>query len=176
MSPIDYFFLAFSRWNDFKGRSSRPEYWHFFWISLVVSMILGLIDSGLTVISPSIAQLGNLYSVVVILPNLALTFRRLHDIGKSPRFLLVYVVVSTLPFLVLLYLAGWNAQALFEDPNGPYFTYVIGWLGLVGLFSAYFVYLLAQKGDMGENAYGPAPHSLLPQKAEQEGEIPFHRE
>lgn len=180
MSPIDYYFLAFSRWNDFKGRSNRPEYWHFFWVNLVVSMLLGLVDSALTLISPSVAQVGNLYSLLVILPNVAVTVRRMHDIGKSPLILIIYAIISTLPFVGLMYLVGFDAEALFGNPDGPYFNYAMAWVALVGLLSLYFVYLFAQKGDAGDNAYGPPSPHVNPQgqkeEKEENREIPLHRE
>jgi uncharacterized membrane protein YhaH (DUF805 family) len=169
MSPIDYYFLAFSRWNDFKGRSNRPEYWHFFWVNLVVSMLLGLVDSALTLISPGVAQVGNLYSLLVILPNVAVTVRRMHDIGKSPLLLLIYLVITAVPFWGLMYLVGFDAEALFGNPEGPYFSYAMVWLVLVSVLSLYFIYLFALKGDAGDNAYGPpSPHVNSPsRKAEQ---------
>ena len=82
------------------GRAARPEFWWFalftFALSLVVQLVLGDI----------VAMLVNLG---MLLPSLAVGTRRLHDIGKSGWFQLLW-------FIPLL---GWIAMIYFlVQPTG----------------------------------------------------------
>ena len=87
---MSWFLLAWQRATDFSGRSRRKEYWFF-------QLFNGLTFIGLMILGGTLdwavfgeARKGGilfflliLYSIVVIIPGLAVTIRRLHDIGKS---------------------------------------------------------------------------------------------
>ncbi len=77
----------FTHYADFKGRSRRSEYW---WVTLFNCIVGGLIG----VILPDIS---NLWTLVILVPTLALICRRLHDVGKRGWFYL----------WIFLPLAGW---------------------------------------------------------------------
>ena len=84
---MNYYFSAFKKYAVFKGRASRSEYWFFVLIHILVSTIsariFGLFD-------PSTAMfLYSIYSVITFIPFLALSVRRMHDVGKSGWFLLI---------------------------------------------------------------------------------------
>lgn len=68
----------------FTGRARRREYWYFFLANFIVAFILGIIDG---IIGMQI--LGGIYSLVVLLPGLAVGIRRMHDVGKSGWFILI---------------------------------------------------------------------------------------
>jgi uncharacterized membrane protein YhaH (DUF805 family) len=90
--------LFWKRWNDFSGRSTPSEYWWAWFgnyaLIFVSTFILGLIV-GL-VAGPDVAGfadfIGGVVLLVVIVPSLAVTVRRLHDTGKSAWFLLLVIV------------------------------------------------------------------------------------
>ena len=69
--------LFFVRYADFKGRSSRSEYWWAYLFNLLVSSVLG-----------SIPVLGGIVGLGLLIPGLALCVRRLHDTGKRWTFML----------------------------------------------------------------------------------------
>ena len=87
VSFIDAVKLYFSRYTDFKGRSRRSEYWWFTLFNMIVSAIIGAI----------LPDFAWIWSLVVLVPGLAICVRRLHDVGKSGWFYL----------WMLLPLAGW---------------------------------------------------------------------
>lgn len=62
----------------FNGRALRSEYW--FWILFVTlsGMVIGVIGAVI-----GFPLLGNLYSLALFVPSLAVTVRRLHDRNKS---------------------------------------------------------------------------------------------
>jgi len=71
---------GFKRYADFSGVSSRSQYWYFILgtsvASLIIQALLG--DFG-----------GNVFTLVTILPTIAVAVRRMHDVGKSGWFILV---------------------------------------------------------------------------------------
>ncbi|EIM13326.1 hypothetical protein PchlO6_6066 [Pseudomonas chlororaphis O6] len=67
-----------------------------FLIACAIVAIAALLS---TLISEKMALLASLYSLLVLLPSLAVTVRRLHDVGKSGWFLLF----SLIPVLGALY-------------------------------------------------------------------------
>jgi uncharacterized membrane protein YhaH (DUF805 family) len=83
---MSWFVLAWQRATDFSGRSRRKEYWYFNLFNGIVFAFLFLfaIPFGAQE-KPSMIPFGFLfaYSLVVFVPTLSVTIRRLHDIGKS---------------------------------------------------------------------------------------------
>ena len=73
---------CFSKYADFNGRASRSEYWWFVLAEVIVLIVASLIHQFVYVI----AALG------FLLPALAVGARRLHDMGKSGWFQLVWLI------------------------------------------------------------------------------------
>ncbi|MGI9370269.1 MAG: DUF805 domain-containing protein [Ruegeria sp.] len=99
-----------SKYATFSGRASRPEFW---WWVLAVFLILiatSLIDGaliapilGFSAFQPEAGQpLSVLVSLGIILPNIAVGVRRLHDTGKSGWWILIGLV-PIIGTLVLIY-------------------------------------------------------------------------
>ncbi len=75
----------FKNYAVFKGRSRRSAFWYTVLFTSLVSLAAGVINPG-TVDEYGFRNPGvleNLWSLVTIVPSLAITFRRLHDTGKS---------------------------------------------------------------------------------------------
>ena len=75
---------------NFNGRARRAEYWSFALcagvISAVFSVLYNVTDAGL------FNTLGYLFSLAVLVPGLAVAWRRLHDIGKKGTWYLIGLV------------------------------------------------------------------------------------
>jgi len=83
---MSWFILAWQRATDFSGRSRRKEYWFFNLFNGIVAVFLILFAVPFSAHEkPSMLPLGCLfvYSLVIVVPGLSVTIRRLHDIGKS---------------------------------------------------------------------------------------------
>ena len=79
---------GFKNYVNFSGRASRSEaaYWLLF--SILVSMCTGIIDAAIWgdeffESEPGALNTGSISSIVLFLPGLTVSFRRLHDINKS---------------------------------------------------------------------------------------------
>ena len=88
VSFSDAISLAFKNYVNFKGRSTRAEYWWFFLFTFTLSIVTQIIDSF-----SSLGVTNFISSLIVLLPSLAVGVRRLHDIGKSGWWLLLWFAV-----------------------------------------------------------------------------------
>ena len=99
-----------ANFSDFKGRTSREDYWWAVVGNLIISIVLGLIGGLLGSFG---SVLVTLISLVLAVPGIALTVRRLHDIGKSGWF----VLISLVPLVGVILLIVWLAKVGDEDDN-----------------------------------------------------------
>jgi uncharacterized membrane protein YhaH (DUF805 family) len=103
---MNYYLLAFKKYFDFSGRSRRKEYWYFALFNFIVALILGIIDGVLGTLNAEIGLgvLSAVYAIATIIPNLSITFRRLHDTNKSAwwLFILLIPLIGIIVFLVFM--------------------------------------------------------------------------
>lgn len=97
--------LALRNYADFQGRARRKEYWMFtllVTLATVLAVILGGAESSV----------GGLLLLVIVLggviPGLAVTVRRLHDLGLSGWLVLVGLIpyIGSLVLFILMLLDG----------------------------------------------------------------------
>ena len=69
----------------FSGRARRQEYWLFALFNIIAGIIIGVIAGVLVSVTKvtAFAFLGTIYNLAVLIPGLAVLFRRLHDTGRS---------------------------------------------------------------------------------------------
>ncbi len=72
-------------WKNFSGRTRRSGYWYAFLANMIVAFVLGFI-SGL--VEP-LSILVTIYSLLVLVPYIALAVRRLHDTDHSGWWYLI---------------------------------------------------------------------------------------
>ena len=92
---------CFAKYADFDGRAARPEYWYFVLFNIAVSIVLsvlgGIAFHGLA------ALLQVLFSLAMLLPNIAVGARRLHDRDQSGWWLLIAFVPVVGAILLLVW-------------------------------------------------------------------------
>ena len=109
--------MFFKRYVDFSGRSVKSEFWYVFLFNLIISVVLGFLSYNSNIFS----VLATLYSFATIVPGLALSFKRLHDIGKSG----IYILVSLIPIAGFIILIVWFTQDSAPDNEyGPAPEYI----------------------------------------------------
>ena len=110
MEPINWFMnVVTQHYFDFDGRARRAEFWWFvlvyFIISLVLAAIQGLLGLG--------SLLTGLLAVGLLLPNLGVAVRRLHDIGRSGW----WILIGFIPIVGWILLIYWYVQPGTSGPN-----------------------------------------------------------
>ncbi len=90
---IDYFVLTMKRTFDFKGRSRRAEYWYFMLANVVLNIIASALDSTLfTESQDDVGLAGVIVALALLIPGISVLFRRLHDIGKTAWWSLLFLI------------------------------------------------------------------------------------
>jgi uncharacterized membrane protein YhaH (DUF805 family) len=79
MSFLESIRVCLTKYAEFNGRASRPEFW---WFALFVVLVAG----ALLYLSEA---LSSIFLIAVLLPLLAVGARRLRDAGKSVWWLLI---------------------------------------------------------------------------------------
>ena len=110
---MDWYLKVLKQYADFNGRARRKEYWMFFLFNLIFTAIASLIDiaAGTANIESGSGLFQGVYSLVVLIPSLAVGVRRLHDVGKSGWMLLLAFIplIGAIWLLVLFVTNGKEA-------------------------------------------------------------------
>ena len=70
---------CFQKFADFNGRASRSEFWYFYLFAILVYFI----SIFLAIQMPFFFAVAIIFGLVLFVPALAVTARRLHDTGRS---------------------------------------------------------------------------------------------
>jgi uncharacterized membrane protein YhaH (DUF805 family) len=111
---------AMRRYATFSGRAGRSEYWFFVLTVSLGTMVLLAIDAVTGTYSPSyfIGLLSGVWGAAHIIPGLAVSVRRLHDIDRSGWWLLLGgIPIGNLVLLVFHCLRGTPGPNRFGPPT-----------------------------------------------------------
>jgi uncharacterized membrane protein YhaH (DUF805 family) len=93
MSFQDAVRTCLQKYVDFSGRARRSEFWFFVLFNVLVGIVAGIIDGILGTRSGyGYGVVQGLASLALLLPNLAVGARRLHDTGRSAWWLLIALI------------------------------------------------------------------------------------
>ena len=174
------------KYADFSGRATRAEYWWWVLATVIASIAFSAIDSSIVSFAGgyddgyAFSPLGTIFGLAILLPDLAVTARRLHDIGKTGWWQLVWFVVfiiGLIPFiiglialLVAIMDGGWFSYAAMEEMGysiGVDFSFFVPLIvgGLITLVVSLAIFLwaliwLARQGQTGPNRFGLDPRAL----------------
>ena len=82
---MNYYITVLKKYAVFSGRASRAEYWYFFLVHILISILLGVVEA----LTESVGIIVNIYALALFLPSLAAGVRRMHDVGKSGWYILI---------------------------------------------------------------------------------------
>jgi len=103
---MDWYLKVLKQYADFNGRARRKEYWMFFLFNMIFAALASLIDysAGTVNYESGSGVFQGIYSLVVLIPGLAVAVRRLHDVGKSGWMLLLALIplIGAIWLLVLM--------------------------------------------------------------------------
>ena len=114
-----------AKYATFSGRATRPEYWWWILAMIILFTVLGMIDGaviapllGFEAFDPEAGQpVSFVASLGLLLPNLAVSARRLHDTDRSAWWLLLGLVpvIGTLVLLFFYIQRGSDGPNRFDE-------------------------------------------------------------
>lgn len=96
MGFADSIRTCLSKYVDFNGVASRSEFWWFMLFGFLGSIVLSVVGGMI-----NFALLGNLFGLAILLPQLAVGARRLHDTGRS-GWLQLLLLIPLIGLIVLI--------------------------------------------------------------------------
>lgn len=107
---------GFQNYVSFTGRAQRSAFWYWMLFMVIVSICLSVLDSA---VFPQIlwSPLSTVFSLAVLLPGIAVTARRLHDIDKFGWWQLLVII----PIIGWIILIIWEVRVGTDGDNrfGP---------------------------------------------------------
>jgi len=104
-----------TNWNNFSGRACRSEFWYFCLAAVLVQVIISIIEiaTGMVDIeSIGMGILSIIFFLLILVPSISVTSRRLQDRGWSGWWQLLYLTIIGYPVIVVL-----NMLPAKEDEN-----------------------------------------------------------
>lgn len=100
---MNWFLKCLKQYADFSGCACQKEFWMYVLFYMIIAIVLHVIDSMLGWVTPEfdMGVLGGLYSLCMFIPGLAVSVRRLHDIGKS-GWNFLFILIPLVGAVVLL--------------------------------------------------------------------------
>lgn len=119
---------VFTKYATFQGRASRSEFWWWQLFSIILKIVATIADGAMVgtahaqdavnsmaapvadmamapeamhVVSPAMPILSLVVSLGLLIPSIAVSARRLHDVNKSGWWLLIaFTIVGLIPLLI----------------------------------------------------------------------------
>jgi uncharacterized membrane protein YhaH (DUF805 family) len=161
------------KFNDFKGRSSRKEFWRFVLAAFLAGIALGIL-SAIPFLGKLFGIVSSLFQLGIVLLSLSVGIRRLHDVNKSGKLMIPYLA-GFIPLVIINFIMGFvvsrvpttvNPYTILADMDAymasakrlSVLNNLSGFFGVVGLIGFIILALFwFREGDPGENKYGPKP-------------------
>jgi len=91
---MKWFVAALKKYADFSGRAQRAEYWYFILFYLLILIGLTIVDSisGSYDTKTGMGAFGAIFTLVMLIPSIAVGARRLHDTDRTGWWLLIGLV------------------------------------------------------------------------------------
>lgn len=97
MFYMDSYIKMWKNYFNFQDRTTRKDYWMSVLINFLIGIVLGFF-SGLFTNFPIIGKLNimdlisYIYFILILIPELAQSVRRMHDVNKSGWYLLMSLI------------------------------------------------------------------------------------
>ena len=99
-------FEALKKYADFDGRARRKEFW-LFYVFIILGSIVTISLDILTGTFDEVAGAGPftaIFVIAIIVPSIAVTIRRLHDLDRTGWWYLISIVPLVGPLVLLIFL------------------------------------------------------------------------
>ena len=96
---------CFNKYATFSGRASRSEYWFFILFGILGGIVTLIIDVMILdySIESEYTPINLIFSLILIIPSIAVACRRLHDVNKSGWWQLIWLTIIRGILLLIWY-------------------------------------------------------------------------
>ena len=104
MNIKESFISVFTNWKNFSGRACRSEYWYFYLSVFLITLILTIAEiiGGVYNEEFGYGPLSLLFQIIIIIPSISVTSRRLQDRGISGWWQLSYFTIIGIFVIIIL--------------------------------------------------------------------------
>lgn len=139
--------ICFCKYTTFRGRAPRAEYWWWMLFNVIIFSAVMLIP-----------VVGILIDFVVwlalIIPNLSVSWRRLHDTGKSGAWFLLTFIPGLFTFCLSMV---WAINDTDDDTS----LVILGGLGILSFVTGIIMLVwMLLPGEPRPNRYGLNPYGI----------------
>ena len=160
MNMIEAVKSVLTQYVGFSGRARRSEYWYWILATILVGIVVAIIELALGLSSEGSGPISGLLNLAVFLPGLAVSFRRLHDTGRSGWWIGGFYLAA-LAFIIIFVGIALSASNGTVEPN----TTALASMGVIGIgfviavlvYAIVLLIFFCQDSDKGQNKYGPNP-------------------
>jgi len=101
-----WYIKVFKNYAVFRGRAGLKEYWCFALFNIIINLCLALVDSktGNLAAEARLGLFGTIYNVVILIPTIAVSVRRLHDTNRKGWWVLLGLIPIIGTIILLVYL------------------------------------------------------------------------
>ena len=105
------------KYADFNGRASRSEYWWFQLFYIIVTFVAVMFDSMYIDNAQTMGPVELIATLGLLLPALSVTARRLHDVGRSGWWMLIFItVIGLIPLIIWYVSVGTKSKNKYGKP------------------------------------------------------------
>ena len=101
---VDAYRKIWTNYTAFSGRTNVPDYWWAVLGNIIVVAVLRILCL-IPVLGTIFGIVSGLYGLAILIPSLAMSFRRLHDTGKSAWYLLLGLIPAVGEIILIVFLA-----------------------------------------------------------------------
>jgi uncharacterized membrane protein YhaH (DUF805 family) len=115
--------LGFMRYFDFRGRSTRGEYWWFTLFTSIGTFVTSILDTVIGTGGPGGGFIEGAFSLFTLIPSISVAVRRLHDINRTGWWLLIaFTLIGIIPLFIWAIQPGNQESNRYgEDPGQPFY-------------------------------------------------------
>ena len=114
---------CFLKYSTFKGRATRSEYWLWVLFTAIAGILFVILDNilGTLIITKAGEPLGILnliFRISVLLPSIAVSVRRLHDVNRSGWWILIgFTIIGLIPLLYWHCCKSYEKESKYGKPS-----------------------------------------------------------
>ena len=162
MNMIEAVKSVLTQYFGFSGRARRSEYWFWILATILVGIVVAIVEALLGLSYEGSGPISGILNLLIFIPGLAVSFRRLHDTGRSGWWIGGFYL-GIIAFGIII---GFMAVGMVGVSDGD--SNALAGLGVIGIIAVLAILISAialfiffcQDSVAGPNKYGPNPKNL----------------